>query len=122
VTVAAALTVLALTAPSSALTQSAGDRQYADPLVTEGGGRSGQQAPSSPGGDGSATPEPAPTPAPTPGDSPAAVTDAAPVAPAEATLPHTGAEPLALALTGLALAACGVVGLALPRRARHARR
>ncbi len=122
-TVAAALTVLTLTAPSSALAQSAGDRQYADPLVTDGGGQSGQQSPSSPGGDGSATPEPpAPTPVPAPDDSSAAVTDATPVAPAETTLPHTGAEPLALGLAGLALAACGAAGLALPRRARHARR
>jgi LPXTG-motif cell wall-anchored protein len=121
-TLAAALTVLTLTAPSSALAQSAGDRQYADPLVTDGGDRSGQQSPSSQGDDGAATPEPPPAPAPAPDDSSAAVTNDATAAPAEATLPHTGAEPLALALAGLALAACGAVGLALPRRARHARR
>jgi hypothetical protein len=121
-TTAAVLTVLALAIPSSALAQSAGDRQYADPLVTDGGGQSGQQSPSSPGSDGAATPEPAPTPAPAPDDGSAAVTSNAAPAPAEAALPRTGAEPLALALTGLILAACGALGLALPRRARHARR
>jgi len=120
-TVAAMLTVLTLATPSSALAQSAGDRQYADPLVTDGDGRSGQQSPSSPGGDDAAAPDPTPTPAPTPDDSSAAVTDDAAAATAEATLPRTGAEPLALALTGLVLAACGALGLASPRRARDAR-
>jgi LPXTG-motif cell wall-anchored protein len=120
--VVAVFTVLALAIPSSALAQSAGDRQYADPLVTDGGGQSGQQSPPSQGDDGGGAPEPAPAPVPAPDDSSAAVTDDPPVAPAEATLPHTGAEPLALALAGLALVACGAVGLALPRRGRHARR
>lgn len=114
-------TVLTLAAPSYALAQSAGDRQYADPLVTDGGGQS-KQSPSPQGGDGAATPAPAPSPAPAPDDSSAATGGDAAPAPAQATLPRTGAEPLLLALAGLVLAACGALGLALPRRARHARR
>ncbi len=121
-TAAAVLTVLALSAPPSALAQGAGDRQYADPLVTDGGGQSGQQSPSSQGGADGTPPEPAPTPAPVPDDSSAVTGDDAVSAAAEATLPRTGAEPLGVALAGLALAACGALGLALPRRARHARR
>jgi LPXTG-motif cell wall-anchored protein len=115
------LTVLVLAPTSSALAQSAGDRQYADPLVTDGGDQSGQQSPSAQSSDDASPPEPTPTPSPAPGDSSAVATgDAA--TPAETTLPHTGAEPLVLAAAGLVLAACGALGLALPRRARHARR
>jgi len=119
-TAAAVLAVLALSPVTAALAQSAGDRQYADPLVTDG--QSGQQAPSSQGdgASGSDTPTSAPAPpapAPDTPSSSAAETTAAPAA----TLPHTGAEPLALAAAGMALAACGALGLASPRRARHAR-
>lgn len=121
-TVAAVLTLLTLASPSSALAQSAGDRQYADPLVTDGGGQSEQRSPSSPDGHDAATPEPAPAPAPAPADSSAAVTGDTAAAPAETTLPRTGAEPLPMALGGLLLAACGALGLALPRHGRHARR
>jgi LPXTG-motif cell wall-anchored protein len=122
-TAAAVLTVLTLAAPPSVLAQGAGDRQYADPLVTDGGGQSGQQqSPSSQGGNDAAAPEPAPPPAPVPDDSSAVTSDDTASAAAEATLPRTGAEPLSLALAGLGLAACGALGLALPRRARHARR
>ena len=118
-TAAAVLTVLALAPAASALAQSAGDRQYADPLVTDGGGQSGQQSPASPGGDATPAPEPAPTTA-APDDSSAVATDTA-APPAEATLPRTGGEPVPLAIAGLALAAAGALGLALPRRSRHAR-
>jgi LPXTG-motif cell wall-anchored protein len=120
-TVAAVLTVLALTPTSLALAQSAGDRQYADPLVTDGGDQSGQQSPSAQGGDDRSPSEPTPTPSPAPDDSSAVATSDA-AAPAETTLPHTGAEPRVLAAAGLVLAACGALGLALPRRARDARR
>jgi hypothetical protein len=121
-TAASVLTVLTLAAPSFALAQSAGDRQYADPLVTDGDGQSEPQSPPPQGGDGDAPATPAPTPAPAPDGSSAVAGDDTAAAAAEATLPRTGAEPLVLALTGLILAACGALGLALPGRARHARR
>lgn len=109
--------ILALALPSAALGQSAGDRQYADPLVT--GGQSDPQ-PAQPQGGDTPTSSPAePSPARAPDTT---LPDGAEIAaPSEATLPRTGAEPLALALAGLALVACGVLGLALPRRSRHAR-
>lgn len=117
----AVLTVLALMPTSSAFAQSAGDNQYADPLVTEGNGQSGRQSPSSQGGAGDDTAAPKPpvatTPAPDTGSG-AVASDA----PSETALPYTGADPLALAVAGLALVAIGAMGLALPRRWRHARR
>ena len=127
-TVATALAALAvLTGPApAALAQSAGDNQYADPLVTDDGGdQSGQRSPAAPKDD---------TPSHTgdraegdhpPGAVPKRTGDGRPrptTAPAaEATLPHTGAEPLALAAAGLVLVALGTLGLALARRGRHAR-
>lgn len=121
-TVAAVLAVLALAPASTALAQSAGDRQYSDPLVTDGGGQSGQQSPSSPGGGDTPTSAPAtPAPAAAPDDTTSNVAGES-AATSQATLPHTGAEPLALAAIGLALAAAGGLALALPRRRRHARR
>lgn len=121
-TVAAVLTVLALTPVSAVLAQSAGDRQYADPLVTDGGGQSGQQSPSSQGDGDTPTSAPAtPAPATGPDDTTSGVAGEAAAAP-EATLPHTGAEPLALAAIGIALATAGGLALALPRGWRHARR
>ncbi len=120
-TVVAVFAVLTLAPTTAAVAQSAGDRQYADPLVTDGG-QSGQQSPSSQG-DGD-TPTSAPvTPAPTAGsdDTTSGVAGETSAAP-EATLPHTGAEPLALAAVGLAFATAGGLALALPCRRRHARR
>jgi LPXTG-motif cell wall-anchored protein len=120
--VAAVLTVLALTPTTAAVAQSAGDRQYADPLVTDGGGQSGQQSPSSQGDGDTPTSAPAaPAPAPGPDDTTSSVAGETAAAP-QATLPHTGTEPLALAALGLALASIGGLALALPRRRRHARR
>lgn len=123
-TVASVLTVLTLAPAPAGLAQSAGDRQYADPLVT-GDGQSGQQSPSSPGDgpSGGDTPTsspsaPAPTSAPDTATSVAGETASAP----QGTLPHTGAEPLGLAAIGLALTACGALALATARRCRHARR
>jgi LPXTG-motif cell wall-anchored protein len=109
--------VLTVAPMSSALAQSAGDRQYADPLVTDG---QSDPQPAQPQGGDTPTSSPAePSPAPAPDTT---LPDGAEIAaPSEATLPRTGAEPLALALAGLALAACGALGLALPRRSRHAR-
>jgi len=113
------LPILVLALPSVALAQSAGDRQYADPLVTDGGGQSGQQSPPAATRDDAGAPEPPPTPSPTPDDASATANSEAPAAGA---LPRTGAEPLELAGIGAVLTACGALGLALPRRARHARR
>ena len=116
-TVAGVLAVLTLAPTTAAVAQSAGDRQYADPLVTDGGGQSGQQSPPSQGnGD-------TPTSAPAVGaddstSSPGSESAATP----QATLPHTGTEPLVLAAVGLALALGGGLALALPRHQRHARR
>lgn len=121
-TAAAVLAVLAVAPTAAAVAQSAGDRQYADPLVTDGGGQSGQQSPSSQGGGDTPTSAPAtPAPATGPDDTASSVAGEAAAAP-QATLPHTGSEPLALAAIGLALAAAGGLALALPRRWRHARR
>jgi len=122
VTVASVLTVLALAPAPAGLAQSAGDRQYADPLVTDGDGQSGQQSPSSPGdgASGGDTPASSPsTPAPTP-DTAAGIAGETAASP-QATLPRTGAEPLMLAMAGLALTACGTLALATARRRRHAR-
>jgi hypothetical protein len=116
-TVAAVLTILALSPATAALAQSAGDRQYADPLVTDGQSSPSSQGDGASGGDTPTSAPATPAPAPDTPSSTAAETAAAP----QAALPRTGAEPLALAATGLALAACGALGLALPRRARHAR-
>jgi LPXTG-motif cell wall-anchored protein len=121
-TVAAVLTVLALTPTTAALAQSAGDRQYADPLVTDGDGQSGQRSPSSQGDGDTPTSAPAaPAPAAAPNDTTSSLAGETAAAP-RSTLPHTGTEPLALAAIGLALAAAGWLALALPHRWRHARR
>ena len=121
-TVAGVLAVLTLAQTTAAVAQSAGDRQYADPLVTDGGGQSGQQSPPSQGNGDTPTSAPA-APAPTAGaddstSSPGSESAATP----QATLPHTGTEPLVLAAVGLALALGGGLALALPRHQRHARR
>jgi len=121
-TIAAVLAVLALAPTTAAVAQSAGDHQYADPLVTDDGGQSGQQSPSSQGGGDTPTSVPAtPTPTPVPDDTTSSVAGEIAAA-SQATLPHTGTEPLALAAIGLALATAGGLALALPRRRRHARR
>jgi LPXTG-motif cell wall-anchored protein len=120
-TVAAALAVLALAPTSAAMAQSAGDRQYADPLVTDDGGQSGQQPPASQGGDTPTSAPATPAPASAPDDTTSSVADETPAA-SETTLPHTGTKPLALAAIGLALAMAGGLALASPRRRRHARR
>jgi hypothetical protein len=120
VTAAAVLTVLASMPTSLAFAQSAGDRQYADPLVTDGGGQSEQRSPSSQSDGDTPTSSPA-EPAPAPAPDTTSSDGAEVAAPAAATLPRTGAEPVAVALAGLALAACGALGLALPRGSRHAR-
>jgi LPXTG-motif cell wall-anchored protein len=121
-TVVTVLAVLTLAPVGAATAQSAGDRQYSDPLVTDGGGQSGQQSPSSQGDGDTPTSAPAtPAPAGGPDDTTSNVAGET-AAESGATLPHTGAEPLALAAIGLALATAGGLALALPRRRRHARR
>jgi LPXTG-motif cell wall-anchored protein len=114
-TAAAVLAVLALSPATAALAQSSGDRQYADPLVTGDGQQPDRRSSSS--GDGATS---APTPsAPAPGSAAGPTADVV-AAPAEPTLPRTGAEPLALAIAGLALTALGGLVLATSRRVRHA--
>jgi LPXTG-motif cell wall-anchored protein len=123
-TVAALLALLLALSPTS-LAQSAGDRQYSDPLVTDGGGDSDD----GPAADGPDAPVSSDDPAPTTGDSgtvaPPAGAEPAVAADSTATtaaLPHTGADPLPLALAGLLLTAAGGLGLAVARRPRDARR
>jgi LPXTG-motif cell wall-anchored protein len=119
----AVLAVLALGPASAALAQSAGDRQYTDPLA--GGGQSQPQprqddtpVDSGTTDDAGTSAPAAPTPAPDSSSSAAAETTAAP----QAALPRTGADTLLVAVLGLALTAGGWMALALPRRSRHARR
>lgn len=110
-----ALATLALWAlgPVGAAAQSAGDRQYADPLA--GGGQ--EPAPPSGGGTGAdqpdaPTPVPAPTaPAPSGPDTSTGGADGSTAAPAAGgeTLPHTGAEPVPAVATGLLLLLLGGV-------------
>jgi LPXTG-motif cell wall-anchored protein len=119
-TVVVALLALVLTLSPAALAQSAGDRQYSDPLVTDGGDEP------SPGADPD-TPVSSDDPAPADGDA----GTAAPTAGAEptaapaadvATLPHTGSDAWLLALAGVALTAGGGLTLAAARRPRDAPR
>lgn len=80
---------------ASAAAQSAGDRQYADPLAG-GGQQEPRQSPATPdGGESPSAPAPAPAP-PTP-SSPATS------APTEQALPRTGIEPGWIAMAGLLL-------------------
>jgi LPXTG-motif cell wall-anchored protein len=121
-TVGVALLALVMTLPPAALAQSAGDRQYSDPLVTDGGDEP------SPSADPD-TPVSSDDPAPAGGDTgtttpPAGAEPAATAAPAaEApTLPHTGSDAWLLALAGVALSASGGFALAAARRPRDASR
>jgi LPXTG-motif cell wall-anchored protein len=93
-----AVAVLA-SVPTAALAQGAGDEQYADPIVRDGGGQ-----------------QPAPAPEPDTGDAPAAPvapsSDAAPAAGSSqsattATLPRTGVDAGLLAALGVVLLASG---------------
>jgi LPXTG-motif cell wall-anchored protein len=123
-TALAVLAVLILAPAPAATAQSAGDRQYSDPLVGGGRDRSGAQTPPAGSGDGSNAPAPsAPTPAtpsaPAPETPPATAGETA--ATPSATLPRTGADAPALAGLGLALIAIGALGLATARRRGHAR-
>jgi LPXTG-motif cell wall-anchored protein len=95
------LLALLATAPA-AIAQSAGDRQYADPLG--GGDGSGQDAAPQPqGGDAPASSDDAPT-APPSGSGTSALPPGA--EPAQ-TLPRTGGDAALLAAVGLALLAAG---------------
>jgi LPXTG-motif cell wall-anchored protein len=115
----ALLAVLALAPAPAALAQSAGDRQYADPLVGDGDQpqQSPQPSPDDGGDDGSTPATPAPAPAPDSGAGAAAET-AAPGT--EAALPRTGGDARLLAGLGAALIAAGALGLAVARRSRDA--
>jgi LPXTG-motif cell wall-anchored protein len=115
-TVVAALLALFLVPASAALAQSAGDRQYADPLVTDGGQDPPPADPDTPvsSDDPASGDTGAGTTAPPPGAEPAAA-DAA-------TLPHTGSDTWLVALIGAALTAGGALALAAARPPRHARR
>lgn len=103
-TVAALLASFAFATGASA--QSAGDKQYADPLVN-GGGQSQQQEQSSPQpqtGSGTSSPTAPPTSslAPTQADAGTVASDAA-------ALPRTGADVGLLAALGLLLFATGIL-------------
>jgi LPXTG-motif cell wall-anchored protein len=104
-----------------ALGQSAGDDQYADPLVPDGGTR--DPAPSPPRQDGAGTPPAAPRASP-PTGSTAPPTPVGPAdveaSPRAATLPRTGADAGVIAAFGLALTASGL--LLRVRIARRAHR
>jgi LPXTG-motif cell wall-anchored protein len=120
-TVPLAILALLLAPASTALAQSAGDRQYSDPLVTDGG----DDPPPATDPD---TPVSSDDPAPADSDTgstapPAGAEPAATAADSDAaTLPHTGSDTWLLALIGVALTAGGALALALARAPRHARR
>lgn len=111
---AGALAAILTSMPAStvpALAQSPGDEQYADPIVGDGDGRSGQSAPPPP------RDEPAPAPtvpsAPATGVAPSDVPSTSPpateAAPSDGSaLPRTGADVGLLAATGFALASLGL--------------
>jgi len=86
--------------PAAATAQSAGDDQYDDPFAGQGGNSSS--------GHSSAPQQVAPTSTPAP--APAATAAPAPTAAAaqQDELPRTGAEPLLIAIAGLALVLAGV--------------
>lgn len=104
----------AATLPAVALAQNAGDDQYADPfgdMPADGDGAAGGG-----NGDGSAPTDPAQPVAETPATPVAAedatvqdTSDADPAAASSGQLPRTGLPAGALALTGLALLACGAL-------------
>ncbi|NLT07126.1 MAG: hypothetical protein GXY03_12550 [Solirubrobacterales bacterium] len=131
-TVALALLALALLPASSAVAQSAGDRQYSDPLVTDGGGQQPEPAPDTPTSSDGSGQGAAPSPATGSGDASGAVDLPAGAEPAQefaddpsssaGTLPRTGADAALLAGLGLAALALGALGLAVARDPRHARR
>jgi len=125
-TVALALLALALAPAPAALGQSAGDDQYADPLVTDGEGGGTDQpadpAPDTPTSDAGEQPAPAPTDATGAVDLPAGAEpgDAFADDPATAeALPRTGVDAWLLAALGLASLVAGTVGLAATRDSRH---
>jgi hypothetical protein len=93
---AVVVAVLALSAPASALAQSAGDDQYSDPFAGEQQDQQQNQAPPSSGG--STTPVAPSAPAP--------VAQPASSAPAT-TLPYTGLPALAMSGLGALLIAAG---------------
>ena len=106
-----ALAMLLLAAPA-ALAQSAGDRQYSDPLA--GGDGQGAPAPRPQGGDApadSGAPAGGETPTPVPEPVAPTATDGAETAPGSpsAALPRTGADAALLAVLGLALLTVGAL-------------
>ena len=101
---AAAIAALALSAPGSALAQSAGDDQYRDPFAGQGSG--GQEQPQQPAGGGGSSG--GSTSAPVAPSAPATV----PAAPASSattsgTLPYTGLPAGLVSGAGLLLMAAG---------------
>jgi hypothetical protein len=108
---ACALAAVALTSPTSAWAQGAGDEQYSDPFEDEqeqeqGGGSQPQEPEATP-----APSEPAAEPAPE-----------APAPAAAAQAPRTGADPGLVALGGILLLAGGVaLRVRLSERARRRR-
>ncbi len=114
---AAIAIALALFGAAGAAAQSAGDRQYADPLAG-GGQQEPRQSPATPdGGDAPSTPAPAPT-SPAPSGSGTGYGTPTPAPASGATLPHTGAEPVPIVATGLLLLLGG--GLLRQRTLRRA--
>jgi LPXTG-motif cell wall-anchored protein len=115
---ACALAAVALTSPTSAWAQGAGDEQYSDPFEDEqeqeqGGGSQPQEPEATP-----APSEPAAEPAP---EAPAPAA-AAQAPAAEQQLPRTGADPGLVALGGILLLAGGVaLRVRLSERARRRR-
>jgi hypothetical protein len=104
---AALLVALALLAPASAVAQSAGDEQYADPFGDgNGSGQSNSQ-----GGDTTPPPSSSPTTtaqaAPTATPAPATATTVQAPAPT-AQLPRTGGDPITPAVAGFWLLLGGV--------------
>jgi LPXTG-motif cell wall-anchored protein len=115
VLLALAVTALATTSAAApvASAQSAGDRQYSDPLVEGDGSRQPPPEPRSGGEDSAGATTPTP-----PAGAPAPSADDGASAGEPAALPRTGAETVPLAVAGLVLLALGA--LARPRGRRRA--
>jgi LPXTG-motif cell wall-anchored protein len=101
-------------AAGAAFAQSAGDRQYADPLAGDDGA-GGRQEPQQPPSGADDSPGTTATP---PASAPAPSAGSATSADGSATLPRTGMESSPLVAVGLALLALGALGR--PRGDRRA--